>query len=111
MYYLRVESDNFGFVTNSIHEILDSDILISDKDYENFFHYQSSGKMFRLKRDFTNSFKCDGEQNLFDFIEEYIIEVNKKDEIVQNIEINSLLSAVNELKKEVEKLKKTKHFF
>ena len=66
--YLRIENDSFGFVTDGIHEIKETDIEIREEDYNNFFELQSQGKQFRLK---TNRIGT----ALFDYIEEYIPEV------------------------------------
>ena len=66
-YYLRIEEDNFGFVVDTIHEILDTDIKITNEDYNSFFELQSQGKQFKLKKNPTGN-------SLFDYIEEYIPE-------------------------------------
>ena len=63
MYYLRINVDNFGFVVDDIHTILDTDIKISDEDYSRFFQLQSEGKQFRIK-------KPNG-TTLFEILEEY----------------------------------------
>lgn len=47
--YLRIENNSFGFVDDQIHAILETDIEITDLDYNNFFKEQSQGKQFRLK--------------------------------------------------------------
>lgn len=67
-YYLRIEGNNFGFVLDGIHEILDTDIEITNEDYNRFFELQSQGKQFRLKETPTGT-------ELFDYVEEYIPEV------------------------------------
>lgn len=63
MYYLRIQNKNFGFVTDDIHTILDTDIKISDEDYSRFFQLQSEGKQFRIKN-------LNG-TTLFEIVEEY----------------------------------------
>lgn len=63
--YLRIENDSFGFVTNEIHDIKESDILISEEEYNNFFDLQAKGKQFRLKEMSTGT-------GLFDYVEEYV---------------------------------------
>lgn len=63
--YIRIENDNFGFVTNEIHEIKDSDILISETDYNTFFELQTEGKQFRLK-------EVPIGKGLFDYVEEFV---------------------------------------
>ncbi len=65
MYYLRVTGESFGFLTDEIHEIHDSDVEISLNDYSEFFTLQSSGMQFRLKKPQI------GATSLFDYIEEF----------------------------------------
>lgn len=48
-------------------EILDTDIKITDEEYNTFFEMQSQGKQFKLKKNPTGN-------SLFDYIEEYIPE-------------------------------------
>jgi len=67
-YYLRIEDNNFGFVLEEIHNIKETDIPITDEDYNKFFELQSKGKQFRLKEMPTGA-------GLFDYVEEYIPEV------------------------------------
>ena len=64
MYYLRIKNDNFGFVADDMHEIIDTDIKISDEDYNKFFELQYQGKQFRIKN--PNG------ATLFEILEEYI---------------------------------------
>lgn len=66
MYYIRIDNDKFGFVVNDIHEILDTDIKISDEDYNKFFKLQSQGKQFRIKNQQSTT--------LFEILEEYVPE-------------------------------------
>ena len=70
-YYFRIENDSFGFVVDGIHEILDTDIEITDEDYNRFFELQSQGKQFKIKENPTGT-------GLFDYIEEYIPEAIKE---------------------------------
>lgn len=63
MYYIRIENDNFGFVVDDIHTILDTDIKISDEDYSRFFDLQYQGKQFRIKNP--------NRTTLFEIVEEY----------------------------------------
>lgn len=67
-YYLRVENGDFGFISNEIHEIRETDIEITEEDYKIFFELQAQGKSFRLKEIPTGT-------GLFDYIEEYTQEV------------------------------------
>lgn len=63
MYYIRIENDNFGFVVDDIHTILDTDIKINDEDYSRFFDLQYQGKQFRIKNPNGTT--------LFEIVEEY----------------------------------------
>lgn len=67
-YYFRIEDNNFGFVLEGLHEIKDTDITITNEDYNEFFELQAKGKQFRLKE------TAMGEE-LFDYVEEYIQEI------------------------------------
>lgn len=67
-YYLRIENNTFGFLVEELHEIKETDILITNDDYNTFFELQSQGKQFRVKQIPTG-------ETLFDYIEEYILEV------------------------------------
>ena len=67
-YFLRIENKVFGFVTEDINSIKESDIPITNEDYNKFFELQSQGKQFKLKEIQTGS-------GLFDYIEEYTPEV------------------------------------
>ena len=49
MYYIFQNGDNFGFKCNEIHEITESDVLISDEIYQRFFDEQCSGRLLRVK--------------------------------------------------------------
>lgn len=69
-YYLEIEDGNFGFIVEGIHEIKETHIKITNDEYNRFFDLQSQGKQFRLKEQPTGL-------GLFDYIEEYIPEVNK----------------------------------
>lgn len=66
MFFLRIdkEKNEFGFVNEQMHKIIETDIEISDEDYNKFFKTQSNGTCYRLKKNSTGS-------KLFDFIEEY----------------------------------------
>ena len=68
MYYLRVynyEINGFGFVVEGIHDILPTDISISNEDYELFFK-EYNGRSFKV-RDIKSN-------NLFELLEECHIE-------------------------------------
>lgn len=66
MYYIFQNGDYFGFKCNEIHEITESDVLISDEIYQQFFDLQSSGKSFRVKNINGTTFE--------DMFEEYVLE-------------------------------------
>lgn len=65
MYYIFQTSDAFGFKCDEIHEITESDRLISDTIYQQFFDAQCAGKLLRLKNIDGTSFE--------DIFEEYTI--------------------------------------
>jgi hypothetical protein len=64
---LNKEENQFGF-KDETDEILNSDIEIDQEDYNNFFDLKSIGKQFRVKKTPTG-------KGLFDYIEEYTLEV------------------------------------
>ena len=49
MYYIFQNNDDFGFKCDEIHEITESDVLISDEIYRRFFDEQCGGKLLRIK--------------------------------------------------------------
>lgn len=74
MYYIRIESGEFGFVVDDIHTILDTDIKISNEDYSRFFQLQSEGKQFRIKNKLGKT--------LFEILEEYIPEIENVEQSI-----------------------------
>ena len=66
-YYLRILKDNmtFGFAVEGINQIFDTDIPVSDEDYESFFEQQAQGEQFRLKEELPET------GSLFDYVEAY----------------------------------------
>lgn len=84
MYYLRINEDNsFGFVVEGIHDILDTDIKITDEEYNDYFK-NNNGKNYRVKNPTGTK--------LLDIIEEYTKEtVIKKSPIELLIEENNIL--------------------
>lgn len=64
---LNKEENQFGF-KDETDKILDEDIQIKNEDYDLFFEKKSTGKQFRLKENPTG-------KGLFDYIEEYTLEV------------------------------------
>lgn len=77
MYYIRIENEQFSFVVDDIHNILNTDIKISNEDYEKFFELQSQGKQFRIKNKKGLS--------LFEILEEYV-RINEDMEIPVTLE-------------------------
>jgi hypothetical protein len=47
--YLFIDGGNYGFKHPDLHEIVESDVEISDEVYNNFFKQQTEGKQFRVK--------------------------------------------------------------
>ena len=99
MYYLRIESDNFGFVVSGIHTILTTDIPVSKKDYNKFFELQSLGKQFRIKNPKGTT--------LFEILEEYtpVIEdipiIPSLDERVELLELENAELLLNTVEQEI----------
>ena len=67
-YYLRIDGGHFGFLVEDIHTIKETDIKITQEEYDEFFKLQSEGKQFKLKEIATGI-------GLFDYLEEYTPEV------------------------------------
>lgn len=68
-YFLRIKEDgSFGFVVDGFHQIKETDIKLTQEEYDSFFEMQSEGKQFRLREIATGI-------GLFDFIEEYTQEI------------------------------------
>ena len=86
MYYIRIENEEFGFVVDGIHTILETDIKISDEDYNKFFELQSQGKQFRVK-DINGS-------TLFEILEEYIPEMEVSTEVTFEEKMINMFKAV-----------------
>lgn len=91
MYYLRIEENNFGFVLEGLHKIKETDISITNADYDMFFDLQAKGKQFRLKEVPTG-------KELFDYVQEYTPEVTPIDPVPSETDI--LKEKVNVLEKE-----------
>lgn len=49
MKYLCIIGDSLGFKVDGIHEILETDVPISDEIYNRFFIEQSHGKQLKIK--------------------------------------------------------------
>lgn len=61
--FLRIENDSFCFIVEGIHIIKETDIKLTQEEYDRFFELQSDGKQFKLKKEPTG-------QSLFDLLEE-----------------------------------------
>ena len=49
MYYLSNADENIGFKVEGIHEILSTDVKISDELYAEFFEMQNAGNQYAIK--------------------------------------------------------------
>ena len=85
MYYIFQNNDDFGFKCDEIHEITESDILISDEIYQQFFDVQCSGTSLRIKNINGTSFEeiFEEYQVINDTIEERPL--SETDELKQRI--------------------------
>lgn len=72
MYYIFQNGDDFGFKCDDIHEITESDILINDEIYQQFFDIQSGGRSLRVKNINGTTFE--------EIFEEYVIEYKETTE-------------------------------
>lgn len=72
MYYIFQNGDDFGFKCNEIHEITESDMLISDEIYQRFFDEQCGGRLLRVKNINGTTFE--------EIFEEYVIEYEETTE-------------------------------
>ena len=68
MKYLRLNEKSFDFLYDDVHEILKTDVPISEKDYLEFFEKQGTNKQFRKRE---NPQLGGG---LFGYVEEFIPE-------------------------------------
>ena len=97
--YLRITENEFGFYTDEIHTIEETDIEISQDDYERFFKLQTEGKSFRLKKDISKA------KSLFDFLEVYEMEsspqIKPSDETVR-LEIQQLKQMIENLQSRID---------
>lgn len=97
-FYLRTENDKIEFLTDEIHKIKDTDMLLLDEEYKNFFELQSQGKQYRLKGAITLNIP----PSLFDYIEEFENEIIPTEEVVT---LESLMSEIESLKAEIQTIK------
>lgn len=97
-FYLRTENNKIEFLTNEIHEIKNTDMLLSDEEYNEFFELQSQGKQYRLKEAVTYTLP----PSLFDYVEEFVNEPVVAEEVVT---LESLKTEIEALKTEIETMK------
>lgn len=68
-FYLRTENEKIEFLVDGIHDIKETDMLVSDEDYDKFFEMQSQGKQYRIKNHIGST--------LFEVLEEYTPEIEE----------------------------------
>lgn len=114
-FYLRTKNKQIEFLTDEIHKIEDTDMILSEEEYKKFFELQSQGKQYRLKEIIPISDNL----GLFDYIEEFkseplIVEEDKEDSnlaiiIQQNEQLreeNRILKEENEqMKLDIQEIK------
>ena len=97
--YLRIMENEFGFYTDEIHIIEETDVEISQDDYERFFILQSEGNCFRLKSDIKNA------KTLFEFVEMFEPERKQpaklSDEAIK-LEIQQLKDMIENLQSQID---------
>ena len=93
MYYIFQNGDDFGFKCDDIHEITESDVLISDDIYWQFFNFQCGSDEYCCK-----SLKLkDIHGTTFDEIfEEYVPEVEDPEDLEPS-EIDILKKRIEDL--------------
>ena len=97
--YLHIDEENnsFGFLVEGIHNIdKDKDIPITDEDYDTFFENQSHGTQYKLKD--KDNRTSDNTGGLFDYVEEYVeqVETLQQEPSLQE-QIEHLTQAILEL--------------
>lgn len=97
-FYLRTENNKIEFLTNEIHEIKNTDMLLLDEEYNKFFELQSQGKQFKLKEIVT----LNEPPGLFDYVEEFVNEPTTTEEVIT---LESLKTEIEALKTEIETMK------
>ncbi len=97
MNYLRINGDMFGFINDQIHKILETDIPISDEDYDEFFKIQSTGEQFRLKETRENP------SSLFDCVETYQPEITESPATMSELsaQLQSLLLKASQIEQQI----------
>lgn len=81
MYYIFQNDDGFGFKCDEIHEITESDVLISDEIYQHFFDEQSGGKSLKIKDIYGTAFEEIFEEYAIEYkeiIEEKLLRLNNR---------------------------------
>ena len=101
-FYLRTENGKIEFLTDEIHEIKETDMLLTDEEYNKFFELQSQGVQYRLKE---VSLMKNSDIGLFDNIEEFESEEIPIEKSETQIQIEVLKKENETLKKENEVLR------
>lgn len=65
-HFIRINKDFISFLYEGAHEILETDIEISDEDFTTYFELNKEGKSFKLRDNPTTN------NGLFGYIEEFI---------------------------------------
>lgn len=104
-FYLRTKNKQIEFLTDEIHEIENTDMLLTEEEYRSFFEMQSQGKQYRLKE----AVPVSGNLGLFDYIEEFqseSIPIEDNSNLTVVIQQNEQLREENRvLKEENEQMK------
>lgn len=95
--YIRMGSGKFSFITDDIHEIVETDVLISEEDYKSFFKKQGSGSQFKLKENITQK----SDLGLFDYLEEFTPQPTEQ-LVYRPTEVELLKEELEKLKTEAE---------
>ena len=93
MYYLRTENGVIEFLVDDIHDIKETDIPLTNEEYEEFFNRQANGASFRL-RDVVLL----GVNDLFNYVEEFTPDTIAMEQSQESLEITELRKEVEELK-------------
>ena len=97
MYYLRTENGCIEFLVDDIHDIKETDIPLTNEEYEEFFNRQTNGESFRLCEVVTLT-----GNGLFSYVESFIpdqVPIEQTD-----TEIDLLRKEVAELKELISEL-------
>lgn len=95
MKYIFFENDKFGFKTDEVHEILDTDVSITEENYNKFFELQSQGKQFKIKNIHGITFEEIFEEIMPESVSKEPSELEKLKQ--ENIEIKLALAEMYEV--------------